>query len=50
MQLHDRGIHRILLAGQMAAVAKPIYEAPVEMDYSIASLFNRSAYNRRGIR
>jgi hypothetical protein len=50
MQLHGRGIHRILLAVQTVAVVKPIYEAQVEMGYSIASLFNRSAYNRRGIR
>ena len=48
MQLHGRGIHRILLAAQMAAVAKLIYEAPEEMGYSIVSLFNRSAYNPRG--
>ena len=45
MQLHGRGILRILLAGQTAAVAKPIYEALVEMGYSIASPFNRSAYD-----
>jgi hypothetical protein len=45
MQLHGRGIHRILLAAQMAAAAKPTCEARVEMGYSIASLFNRSAYN-----
>jgi hypothetical protein len=44
MQLHGRGIHRILLAARMAAVAKLIYEAPEEMGYSIASLFNKSAY------
>jgi hypothetical protein len=48
MQLHGRGIHRILLAARMAAVAKLIYEAPEEMGYSIASLFNKSAYNPRG--
>jgi hypothetical protein len=50
MQLHGRGIHRTLLADQMVAVAKPTCEAQVEMGYSIASLFNRSAYNRRSIR
>ena len=47
MRLHGRGIHRILLAARMVAAAKPIYEAPVATDYSIASPFSRFCVERR---
>jgi hypothetical protein len=47
MRLLGLGIHRILLAGQMAAAAKPIYAALAETGCSIASSLNKAVRELR---